>query len=205
MELRRLQAELGSLVRSHAPLRAAVLARAHADMAEARAIAARKREERVLLGKLREFRRTKHSARAYSRSPGGGPTAAGYASGRASPVAGGGAASPRPRRARRADAEAASPEAIAALALPLAATPGGGGGSGGRMPALPPLVLDMCVPPSLPGRGRGAPRPGEAGAGGGGTPWTPPSAGRAPRRCVGRWRSARSRWRPSCWGGWTAP
>jgi len=145
MEIRRLQAELVSVVRAHAPLRSAVQARAHVDMAESRAIAARKREERVLLGKLREFRRAKHSVRAYSRSPGGGPSHGGYGSARASPISGG--PSPRSRRPRRADAEAASPDAIAALALPSSTTPG----THGRVPALPPLVLDMNVLPELPG------------------------------------------------------
>ena len=145
MEIRRLQAELVSVVRAHAPLRSAVQARAHVDMAESRAIAARKREERVLLGKLREFRRAKHSVRAYSRSPGGGPSNGGYGSARASPIASG--ASPRSRRPRRADAEAASPDAIAALALPSSTSPG----THGRVPALPPLVLDMNVLPELPG------------------------------------------------------
>lgn len=151
-ELRRLQAELGSLIRAHTPLRAAVQVRARMDMAQARVVASRKREERVLLGKLREFRRAKQNARAYSRSPGGGPACSGYASARASPNSSG-PASPRSRRPRRVDVEEASPDAIASLVLPSSTT---SGGAARRMPALPPLVLDMCVPASLPGRG--APR-----------------------------------------------
>lgn len=149
MELRRLQAELGNLIRAHTPLRAAVQVRAHMDMAQARVVASRKREERVLLGKLREFRRAKQSVRAYSRSPGGGPASSGYGSARASPNASG-IASPRPRRPRRVDVEDASPDAIASLVLPSSTT---AGGAASRVPALPPLVLDMCVPASLPGRG----------------------------------------------------